>query len=159
MKRKISIFFLSALCALSIAGCTPVGPDDAADGVYSTQTPMSSLEYANYMNKQIVVFINQILSRLISIEGTNGYTYENELEMAEESLDIMEETLNEVIVTMPSTGRETDRETTIQAMQSAVEHMSSYTETVRSGGNTASYMDVFQADFNALSGLANLYNE
>ena len=43
------------------------------------------------------------------------------------------------------------------AMQTAVDHMVSYAEDVRNGEDTTKYINVFQNDFNALTGLANLY--
>ena len=77
--------------------------------------------------------------------------------MADESVKIMEDALEEVVVTYPSDTSEDDREAAIMAMQTAVDHMVSYAEDVRNGEDTTKYINVFQNDFNALTGLANLY--
>ena len=71
----------------------------------------------------------------------------------------MQETLDEVIVTMPSNGKESDRETAITAMQTAIDHMEDYITKLRNGENVSDYADIFQNDFNSVTGLANLYNE
>lgn len=160
MKRKLkySILCASMLCSTLFIGCsTEIKPDSKDEGVYATQNPLSAVEYSIYMNKQITVFTNQLTTRMIMANNARESTYENEAVMADESVKIMEDTLEEVIVTYPSDTSEDDRETTITAMQTAVDHMTAYAEDVRSGKDTTKYIDAFQNDFNALTGLANLY--
>ena len=53
------------LTIISSSGCqTEIKPADPKDGKYATQTSMTSLEYALYMNKQITVFTNQLSTRM-----------------------------------------------------------------------------------------------
>ena len=104
------------------------------------------------------VYICLLYTSLAAFNSTEA-AYENDVALAEESRDIMQETLDEVIVTMPSNGKESDRETAITAMQTAIDHMEDYITKLRNGENVSDYADIFQNDFNSVTGLANLYNE
>lgn len=159
MKRlKCSILCVGMICNILFTGCsTEIKPDSKEEGVYATQNPLSAVEYSIYMNKQITVFTNQLTTRMIMANNAQESTYENEADMADESVIIMEDALEEVVVTYPSDTSEDDREAAIMAMQTAVDHMVSYAEDVRNGEDTTKYINVFQNDFNALTGLANLY--
>ena len=159
MKKNgvIAVCVISCLCA---SGCnTEIKPDSTDAGTYSTQTSMSSLEYSIYMNKQITVFTNQLSSRMVIAKNWSNTAYENERDMAEESLEIMNDALDEVVVTMPATNADDDRESTIEAMQTATDHMQQYIDAIDAGEDVTAFSDVFNNDFNALTGLANLYYE
>ena len=160
MLKKNGVIAVCVISCLCVSGCsTEIKPDSKDAGTYSTQTPMSSLEYSLYMNKQITVFTNQLSSRMVIAKNWSTTAYENERDMAEESLEIMRDTLDEVIVTMPATNAEDDRETTIEAMQTAVDHMQQYMDAIDANKDVTAFADVFNNDFNALTGLANLYYE
>lgn len=156
--KPIRIVLFSALFLCSVTGCaTNIQPDSAQDGTYSTQTPMTSLEYSIYMNKQITVFANQISTRLLMANNSTDRSYENEADLSDESVKILEDVLDEVTVTKPAATSDDDREKTIQAMQTALEHMQAYAKAVRDEKDVTKFKDDFQNDFNALTGLANLY--
>lgn len=160
MRIKNQLCLVALICMIALSGCaTEIKPDSPDSGTYSTQTSMSSLEYATYMSKQISVFSNQLSTMMLAAFNSTEAAYENDVALAEESRDIMQETLDEVIVTMPSNGKESDRETAITAMQTAIDHMEDYITKLRNGENVSDYADIFQNDFNSVTGLANLYNE
>lgn len=142
---------------VSMTGCAPIQPDTADDGKYSTQNPMSAAEYSIYINKQITVFTNQLTTRRTMAKNLPESSYENEAYMAEQSLKVMQDALEEVKVTMPSSGREEDREALIAAMETAISHMEGYIDCVEAGSDTSAYTKEFENDFTQLTGLANLY--
>lgn len=52
MYKKSKIIAAGMIAIIGITGCsTQIQPDSKSAGTYSTQTPMSSLEYSIYMNK------------------------------------------------------------------------------------------------------------
>ena len=158
MNKKSKIIAAGMIAIIGITGCsTQIQPDSKSAGTYSTQTPMSSLEYSIYMNKQITVFTNQLSSRMIMAKNAENSSYENEKDLAEESLKVLQDTLDEVTVTKPAKTAEDDRETAIEAMQTAVDHMKQYVDALDDEKDVKAFADTFQNDFNALSGLANLY--
>lgn len=155
MKRKIS-FFMAFILMVTTTACNPILPEDTSDGNYATQTPPSAIEYSIYMNKQITVFTSQLTSHIALIINTNG-TYENMLTVAEESLTIMNDVLNEVIVTYPAVGYADDRDTTITVMKTCIEHTENYIHDIKDNKDISGYVDKFQNDYYALTGQANLY--
>lgn len=158
MVRKIKVLLICVTACIAITGCdTKIQPDSKSAGTYSTQTPMTALEYSIYMNKQITVYANQLSSRMSMVKNSTDNPYEHETDLAEESLKIMTDTLEEVTVTKPAETAEDDRETTIEAMQTAVDHMQQYVDALNNQEDVSAFADVFQNDFNALTGLANLY--
>lgn len=90
-------------------------------------------------------------------KNAENSSYENEKDLAEESLKVLQDTLDEVTVTKPAKTSEDDRETAIEAMQTAVDHMKQYVDALDDEKDVKAFADTFQNDFNALSGLANLY--
>lgn len=156
MKRVIPIFFLS-ISLLSTTGCTEIQPDEPGTGEYSTQTALSYPEYSMYMTKQITVYASQLTTRMGAVKNSDTADREQELMLAEESLEIMQDVLDEVTVTRPATTADDDREATISAMETAVSHMEDYISALENQEATDAYADTFLNDFNALTGLANLY--
>lgn len=160
MKRKVGILALIGLAIVSLGACAKeIKPDSPDSGVYSTQTSMSAIEYSTYMSKQISVYSNQLTTLMTAAVSSADSVYENRIAMAEESLDIMQETVDEVIVTMPSTGKESERESAITAMNTAIEHTENYINQLQQGKDVSDYASIFHNDFNAITGLSNLYNE
>nr|WP_303180707.1 hypothetical protein [Lachnoclostridium phocaeense] len=163
MRLKHMLAGMTALAiTLSCSGCAleTVRPDTADKGVYSTQNSMSAAEYSIYINKQITVYTNQLTTRMSMIQNMKqGSVYENEIQMAEKSLEIMADVLESVTVTKPSFYRGDDREKVILAMETANDNMELYTEGLKNGDDVSGFEELFQNDFNALTGLANLYYE
>lgn len=147
------------LCAC-MTGCSSIEPPDPSTGKYSTQYPQSVLEYSIYMNKQITVFTNQISTRLNQAAHSKDGIYENEADLATESVEIMQDAYDEVIATQPPKNYEDDRLATLEAMQTAIDHMQEYADAAANGETDFSdYTHSFESDFNALTGMASLYYE
>lgn len=157
LKNKALVGALA--CCLLLGGCS-IDPPDPDNGTYATQYPQSALEYSIYLNKQITVFTNQISTRLNQAVHSNDGNYENEADLAQQSVDIMQDTLNEVTATESSDYSEENRLSVIEAMQTAIDHMKDYTAAVKNGeSDLTDYTHSFENDFNALTGLASLYNQ
>lgn len=160
MRKKGLLALMIGLSVISSTGCQmDIKPADPKDGKYATQTPMTSLEYALYMNKQITVFTNQLSTRMAVVANQKDEQSSNESYMVQQSIETLKNTLDEVKVTKPSKGKDNTRETTIAAMETAIGHLKDYKSDLDEGKDIAAYADLFQSDFDELTGLANLYNE
>lgn len=156
---KRSLLAIMIITLFTVTGCEAIEPVKPDDGKYSTQTPMSAVEYSIYINKQIVVYTNQLTTRMTMARNAQSVTYENEISQTKQSIEIMQDVLDEVTVTLPSDGRAGDREELIKAMQTAIDHMEDYLTAVEDNQDVSGFIGNFQNDFNALTGLANLYYE
>lgn len=157
----ISLVAVSCATMMLLTGCSGVTgeikPDSPSDGKYATQYANSATEYYIYLSKQASVFTNQLTTYMIQI--ANGSTYELLTDALQQSIDTMQDALDEVTVTVPSVNAEDDRESMILAMQLAIEHMTGYKDTLANGGDVSGFKDDFQNDFNAITALANAYPE
>lgn len=160
MRKKAFLALMLTLTIISSSGCqTEIKPADPKDGKYATQTSMTSLEYALYMNKQITVFTNQLSTRMAVAANHKDVQSSNESYMTQQSIETLQDTLDEVTVTKPSKGKDDSREAVMTAMETAIEHLKSYKSDLDEGKDISGYADEFQNDFNELTGLANLYNQ
>ena len=160
MRKKAFLALMLTLTIISSSGCqTEIKPADPKDGKYATQTSMTSLEYALYMNKQITVFTNQLSTRMAVAANHKDVQSSNESYMTQQSIETLQDTLNEVTVTKPSKEKDDSREAVMTAMETAIEHLKSYKSDLDEGKDISGYADEFQNDFNELTGLANLYNQ
>lgn len=160
MRKKAFLVLMLTLTIISSSGCqTEIKPADPKDGKYATQTSMTSLEYALYMNKQITVFTNQLSTRMAVAANHKDVQSSNESYMTQQSIETLQDTLDEVTVTKPSKEKDDSREAVMTAMETAIEHLKSYKSDLDEGKDISGYADEFQNDFNELTGLANLYNQ
>lgn len=160
MRKKAFLALMLTLTIISSSGCqTEIKPADPKDGKYATQTSMTSLEYALYMNKQITVFTNQLSTRMTVAANHKDVQSSNESYMTQQSIETLQDTLDEVTVTKPSKEKDDSREAVMTAMETAIEHLKSYKSYLDEGKDISGYADEFQNDFNELTGLANLYNQ
>lgn len=160
MRKKAFLALMLTLTIISSSGCqTEIKPADPKDGKYATQTSMTSLEYALYMNKQITVFTNQLSTRMAVAANHKDMQSSNESYMTQQSIETLQDTLDEVTVTKPSKEKDDSREAVMTAMETAIEHLKSYKSDLDEGKDISGYADEFQNDFNELTGLANLYNQ
>lgn len=173
MRKKFYVFTLVALFTTSsFCACTSeikIKPDSPKDGVYSAQTANSAMEYALFLNKQTTVFTNQLTSHMMLIANTAPFyqgmagikpesnLYEFQEESAQQSINVMQDALDTVKVTMPSIGAEDDREAMVLAMELAIEHMTGYQEALRDGKDVSGFKNDFQNDLNALTAITNVY--
>ena len=127
MRKKAFLALMLTLTIISSSGCqTEIKPADPKDGKYATQTSMTSLEYALYMNKQITVFTNQLSTRMAVVANHKDVQSSNESYMTQQSIETLQDTLDEVTVTKPSKEKDDSREAVMTAMETAIEHLKSY---------------------------------
>lgn len=127
MRKKAFLALMLTLTIISSSGCqTEIKPADPKDGKYATQTSMTSLEYALYMNKQITVFTNQLSTRMAVAANHKDVQSSNESYMTQQSIETLQDTLDEVTVTKPSKEKDDSREAVMTAMETAIEHLKSY---------------------------------
>ena len=89
MRKKAFLALMLTLTIISSSGCqTEIKPADPKDGKYATQTSMTSLEYALYMNKQITVFTNQLSTRMAVAANHKDVQSSNESYMTQQSMRV-----------------------------------------------------------------------
>ena len=89
MRKKAFLALMLTLTIISSSGCqTEIKPADPKDGKYATQTSMTSLEYALYMNKQITVFTNQLSTRMAVAANHKDVQSSNESYMTQQSTEL-----------------------------------------------------------------------
>lgn len=153
------------LCSILISGtllcqgCAKIESADPKDG-YSTNYAMTAVEYSIFLNKQIGVVENVLMTRML-IAGNVGdgkYGLQNEINSTEESIEKTGEAIDEVTVMMPATGYETDRQNVLDLMEDARLVLEDYLKTLNSGGtDIQEHIDQMEACYVALSGEANSY--
>lgn len=160
MYRKFALLTCVAACALS--GCS-IERADPKDG-YSTEYPVTALEYNLFISKEIGVVENQLITRIMAADKlfTGGIPdFPTEKEAAEESVNKVAEIRDEIIVTMPAKEYESDRESTLNLVEDALTALEAYQDALESADETmindaASDMEM---SYIALSGEANNYYE
>ena len=159
-KKFLTITFFCVGCGILITGCSSgykIKPASVNQTGYVTQNPMSSAEYSLFLNKETTVFTNALVTRMNSIKNITKENKKEELAMIKTNLSDMEAAANEVRVTMSSVGRDEDKEAMDTAMEAAIEHMKSYKNALKKNKNTSEYVQVFENDFNEITGLAQMY--
>ena len=160
MRKKIKTAAIILTAGLLITGCSEIKADSPADGSYATQNRESAIEYGIYMNKQLTVFINEISTRMgIAKNITTGSSVDNEIQLTQTGIDRLQQTYDETATVYPSAGSDEDRDASLTAMQTALDHFKGYKSALETGESVEGYISDFQNDFNQLTGLANLYNQ
>lgn len=143
-KKFLTITFFCVGCGILITGCSSgykIKPASVNQTGYVTQNPMSSAEYSLFLNKETTVFTNALVTRMNSIKNITKENKKEELAMIKTNLSDMEAAANEVRVTMPSVGRDEDKEAMDTAMEAAIEHMKSYKNALKKNKNTSEYKE------------------
>lgn len=161
MKKIILLAIVTIMVVAMLPGCEAIGPNDPALMIGdNTQTSPSSIEYGIYVNKQITVYINQLVTHMnVMANVEDGLIYENEQIVAEESLKILQDIYDEVSLTKPPVDGEDDKDTLLVCMSTAIGHMEDYINALKSGGDISGYANDFQNDIYGLTNMANLYYE
>lgn len=160
IKEKVMAVIISSALIVLGTGCSSesyeIGPG-TPNGNYATQTRNTSLEYSVYINKQITVFTGLLDTRIISINNGKHVKNPTEIQSAKNALDTMKDIRDEVEITYPSIGRESDRLMILTQMETTIKNMEDYIACLEKGGDTSTYADIFSEDFNQLTGLAQMY--
>ena len=147
------------VCLAVLSGCEKAAPADPSLGTYATQQRMSAIEYNTYLNKQVGVFTNQLMTRITIIQSLKSASYPAELDLAKTSRNEMQKAMDSVLTAYPAEGDDENRKALLEAMQIAIDDMDSYIADIDAGADTAKYKAVFQNDFNGLTQMAGLYNQ
>lgn len=119
----------AAMLLFSCGGCGKIESASVKDG-YATDYAMSATEYTIFLGKQLTAAENVVFTRFLMAQDVidGKYETEKELENAEEGLSKISSILDEVTVTMPATGYETDRQNTIDRLADAKAVLEDYVE-------------------------------
>ena len=159
MQKKIFFLIAAVIAALSLSACKMEIKPAEPNGNFSTQTRMTAIEYSIYMNKQITIFANAIMTRMQAVHNMNGTMYSREAELAEAAKKTLQEARDEVETTYPASGKDDDRETVLQTMDTALNDFGTYIQALKEQKDVSDYADIFENDFNELTGLATLYTQ
>lgn len=151
MKKRIFVSLL-LFCACLIFGCNEINPDKPEDVQYSTDNPVSSLEFHLFLNKQIAVYTNQIT--MVMFQCKNGSYVK---EQSEEIILILNDTLDSVKTVNPPVGGDDEKSAVIKVMEDSLLHVKSCYEDMADKKDVSKYIEDFESDFTMLTGLSNLY--
>ena len=159
MKR--AMFMVGVLSAsLMLGGCEQMALSDPKNG-FNTDYAMSALEYSLFTNKELTVVENELLTRISMAKEIKPGSYKRteESENTLESIDKVQDILDELTVTRPAVNYESDRESTIRLVKNALDALNMYNEALLSGGDVSDSAASMQACFIAITGEANVYYE
>lgn len=157
MKIKKTAFMICAIFALTLTSCEN-RESESDNSEYATQNRLSAAEYSIYINKQITVFTTQVLTRINACQNaTYGKVSDNELEMANGSLEILIDTYTETSSIYPSENSDSKHELVLTAMKTTINHFENYIKAIANKSDISGCIKDFENDFNDLTGLATLY--
>lgn len=90
---------------------------------------------------------------------SKDFNVDNEITLAQNSLDILQETYDETATVYPSEGDDANRDATLVVMMTAISHLQSYINDLDKKSDVSGYFKDFENDFNSLTGQAGLYNQ
>ena len=90
---------------------------------------------------------------------SKDFNVDNEITLAQNSLDILQETYDETATVYPSEGDDANRDATLVVMMTAISHLQSYINDLDKKSEVSGYFKEFENDFNSLTGQAGLYNQ
>lgn len=134
MRKNIFLLCLAAALSVYICGCGKIEHPSAEDG-YATDYAMSTVEYTLFLQKQTLVLDNVLFTRSLMADDVAEGKYEaaKELESAEKSLEQVKTIQDEITVTMPASGYETDRQDAIDIAEDAKVILEDYIENLKNG--------------------------
>lgn len=160
--RLTTIAFGMVVCLSTafLSGCEEMKLANPDDG-YSTEYPMSAIEYTIFLNKEVAVVTNVLFTRASMADRVSKGMYKasKELENAQESLSKMEDIVDELTVTMPAKYYDTDGETTLSLVTDARNILRNYVNDLENNNDVESYVEQFKSCYIALGGEANVYYE
>ena len=156
---KKTIVAISILLSLIIVGCTGQIKSENT-GRYSTQYPLTALEYTIMTNKEIALVMN-----LLETHMSNGrnvvrsrYPIEDEIKNVEHSIIMVGEAIKSIDILYPARTYEDDRLEILRRMENALNSLENYKEALegRDADMIQGLIHVMQGDFTALKGMFNI---
>lgn len=156
--KKLIIIIMCCL-ALPLSGCEKIQYRSDSDE-YDTQYAMSAVEYNIFLNEEIGVVENELMTRvIISREIPDDYERSKEIQNTEESILKVKEIEERVTKTMPATNYESDRQNTIDLIEDARLALEGYREKLENGSASEikACTEEMKNCYLALGGEANVY--
>lgn len=158
--HKIGIFAGVVMIACSCTGCVKIESSSPEDG-YNTDVAMSAVEYSIFLSKQISVLENVLMTRMSMAEMGVGSTYDNSVEIknTEEAISKVTAINNELFVTLPAEGLDTDRQNILNLSEQALDILIDYRDNLKNNDSEALKISATEMKncMLALSGEANVY--
>lgn len=159
MRKKYIIYLCTLGMAITMTGCTEIKNADPENG-YATEYPMSAIEYNIFLNKEIGVIENVLITRITAAQNLSmGGAIDLEIRNTKEGIDKITDIKNELIVTVPAIDQESDHETVLQNAVEALSALEAYLEVLQNDniGNLDTIMNRMSNIYLSLSGEANSY--
>lgn len=155
--KKIAVSAL-IFATLSLNGCGEEISPVTDNGTYATQQRMSAIEYSVFINKQVTVVAGHIMSRIVAIENAETVlSGTDEIKMAEESLEQIDDVLNSIRTAYPAVGEEDKRQAAILAISAARQNIAGYISELEQGHDVSPYKQILQSSYNAVTQCGDIY--
>lgn len=152
----IFCFFLTS-CGDSIDSKTDITSDGIV--IYDTDTATDSLNYTNYVNKELGLVINILSSHITQADNLDKgkYIVKDEITALESDLDRVSEAIDSVEGLNPPNEYEDDREDILTRMVNAENTLKNYLEALNNPDiNYDDYISLMEGDVAALTAVYNL---
>ena len=160
MKKVVIPICILLFTVLSGCDITSIQQPSESASQYSTQFPLTALEYTIMTNKEIALVIN-----LLETHMSNGrnvvrsrYPIEDEIRNVEHSLIMTGEAIKTIDTLYPAVTYEDDRLEILRRMENAQNSLENYKEALegRDPELVQGLIGVMQGDFVALKGMFNI---
>lgn len=159
-KKLVSIICLSTYCSLYLTGCGVKFTRADVEKGYSTMYAMSAAEYTIFMSKNVSVASNLLVTRISMADkvADGDYPASSEIQNTEECLSKMQSVIDDVTVTMPAQGYESDRENLLDLLNEAYGYIADYETAIeeKDKSKIKDLRDKMSASFAAIGGTANV---
>lgn len=157
--RKKYVIICALGMVITMTGCTEIKNADPKDG-YATEFPMSAVEYNIFLNKEIGVIENILITRITAAQNLSmGGAVNLEISNVKEGIDKLTDIRDELTVTVPAVDQESDHETILQNTDEALAAMEAYLDALEDSNisNLDTVTDRMMNIYLSLSGEANSY--
>ena len=158
-KTNGKIAILVCISLLSFSGCK-IQSADPQEGFYS-EYAMSAVEYSIFLSKQISVVENVLSTRMLMANSvrTGEYSVPSEMSNTEEAISKAVAVRDELSVTRPAIGMETDQDNILELVKDSIEALQNYYDALdkKNKDRIIDAATEMKNCFLALSGEANTY--
>ena len=148
---------LTICCILLLCGCSVkelAEKNMSAEGVtYSARYAQSPHQYTNFLNKEIEAVTNQLSTQMLLAESVEkgNYNIEEAVLSAEDSIQIIQECIDNVDTMRPPVDYEENRESVLRLMENGKNTVEDYRDALLNGDSPEGYAKKMQADFIAIT--------
>lgn len=156
MKRELSILFLLSFI---LTGCEAVRTDPVTDTGTATVNPVTTLEYSIFVEREVSVFTNQIISQMGLMRNPKTAEYEFLSESIEESIRLMSEAYDSVYMETALETDQKEKEILLGEMETCLRHMKEYQTAINENKDADDFRTVLQDDFYSLTAVTSTYTQ